>query len=102
MFEHQTRGDGQALLQNEQRTIVIDADGHGVKCGLLPLQGNVNRGAHAKKDALAAAAFVVRNGGSSRRDSRLQIRKRLELSDRFSPVSGSVYRSGLSFCGQWS
>jgi len=59
VFENQARGEGQALLQNEKRAVVIDADGHGVEgCGLA-LQRNMNVGAHAQEDALAAAAFVV-------------------------------------------
>ena len=58
VLENQVGIDGKALVQHEQRAIVIHADGHGVEGSGFALQRDVDAGTHAKEDALAAAAIL--------------------------------------------
>src|ERR1700735_1154424 len=59
MFEHQPGLKWQALLQDEQRAVVTDADGGGLESQGLALQRNMDAGPHAQEDALAATALVA-------------------------------------------
>jgi hypothetical protein len=61
VFEHQARLERQALGQDQERSIVIDADGGGVESNGLALHGQVDIGAHAQEDALATATIVARD-----------------------------------------
>ena len=71
VFEDQLGGDRKTLLQNQQRAVVADADGGGIESGLLALQGDMDAGAAAEKDALTATAFVGGDRGSAGRNGRL-------------------------------
>ena len=71
VFEDQLGGDRKTLLQNQQRAVVADADGGGIESGLLALQGDMDAGADAEKDALTATAFVGGDRWSADRDGRL-------------------------------
>jgi len=66
MLENQARGERQALLQDQQGSIVINAYRGDVEGGGLALQREVNIGANAQEDTLAATPFV-RGGAYARR-----------------------------------
>jgi hypothetical protein len=78
VFENQASIGGHVLLNDDHRAVVIDADGGGVEGRGLALDGDVNAGADAQEDALAAAAFVGGSVGAGRCGGRLQRRKRFE------------------------
>lgn len=57
MLEDETCFGRQALRENDQRTLRMNADRRGLERGGLPFQRKVDTGAHAEKDALALFAF---------------------------------------------
>ena len=80
VFQHQMGLNRETLFQDEQGSVVADADGSGVKGHRLSVQREMNIGAHAEKDALAATAFVAGDGCGG---NRLRRRKWLGRSERF-------------------
>ena len=62
VFQHQMRLNGETLFQDQQGSIVANADGSGVEGYGFSLQRDMDIGAHAQEDALAAAAFVAGDG----------------------------------------
>lgn len=59
VLEDQAGSERQALLQDEERAIVIDADRGGFKGGGFTLQGDMDAGTDAQENALAAAPVVT-------------------------------------------
>lgn len=64
MLEDETCFGRQALRENDQRTLRMDADRRGLERGGLPFQRKMDTGADAEKDALALFPFFR---GDSRR-----------------------------------
>ncbi len=58
VLQHQSRLERQALLQNDQRTVVIHAQGSGVEGSELAVQSYVDAGTHSQQHPLAAPPVI--------------------------------------------
>lgn len=58
VLQYQARIDGEISLDDDDGSMMIHAEGSDFVGGLLPLHGDVDIGAHAKHNALAAPVIV--------------------------------------------